>query len=94
MFIQSRPGSWNWLLHSAHATWCSLGAFGVLLAAALCLALVWLIVTWGWIRLGDGGVLGWLADARPAVLLAIGVSWSAPERRVTGAAVVDEGEHL
>ena len=76
----------------AHATWRSLGAFGVLLASALCLALVWLIVSWGWIRLDDGGVLGWLADALLAVLLAIGVSWSLLERRVTGQVVVDEGE--
>jgi lipopolysaccharide export system protein LptC len=37
-------------------------------------------------------VLGWLADVILAVLLAIGVSWSLVERRVTGQVVVDEGE--
>jgi hypothetical protein len=83
-------GAWAFC---AHATWRSLGAFGVLLATALCLALVWLLVSWGWIRLNAGGVLGWLADALLAVLLAIGVSWSLLERRVTGQVVVDEGEH-
>jgi len=83
-------GGWAFF---AHATWRSLGTFGVLLATALCAALVWLLVSWGWIRLGDGGVLGWVADAMIAVLLAIGVSWSLVERRVTGQVVVDEGDH-
>ena len=82
-------GAWVFF---AHATWRSLGTFGVLLATALCAALVWLLVSWGWIRLSTGGVLGWLADAMLAVLLAIGVSWSLVERRVTGQVVVDEGE--
>jgi hypothetical protein len=82
-------GAWAFF---AHATWRSLGSFGVLLATALCAALVWLLVSWGWIRLSAGGVLGWIADAMLAVLLAIGVSWSILERRVTGQVVVDEGE--
>ena len=82
-------GGWAFF---AHATWRSLGTFGVLLAAALCAALVWLLASWGWIRLGEGGVLGWLADAMLAAVLAIGLSWSLVERRVTGQVVVDEGE--
>ncbi len=77
----------------AHATWRALGTFGVLLATALFAAVVWLIVSWGWIRLGNPGVLGWLSDLLLAVLLAVGVSWSLVERRVTGQVVVDQGEH-
>jgi len=83
-------GGWAFF---AHATWRSLGTFGVLLATALCAALVWLLVSWGWIRLDSGGVLGWIADVVLAVLLAIGVSWSLVERRVTGQVVVDEAGH-
>ncbi len=82
-------GGWAFF---AHSTWRSLGTFGVLLAAALLATLVWLVVSWGWIRLSDAGVLGWVADAMLAVLLAIGISWSLVERRVTGQVVVDEGE--
>jgi hypothetical protein len=77
----------------AHATWRSLGTFGLLLATGLCMAFVWLLVSWGWIRLNEHGVVGWLADAMLAILLAIGLSWSLVERRVTGQVVVDEGEH-
>jgi hypothetical protein len=62
-----------------------LGAVGLPLATARCLALVRLIVSWGWIR---------LADALLAVPLAIVVSSSLLERRVTGQVVVDEGEHV
>jgi len=83
-------GAWAFC---AHATWRSLGGFGVLLTTALCLALVWLLISWGWIRLNGGGALGWLADALLAVLLAVGVSWSLLQRRVSGQVVVDEGEH-
>ena len=82
-------GAWAFF---AHSTWRSLGTFGVLLAGALLAALVWLAASWGWIRLDDAGALGWLADAMLAVLLAIGVSWSLVERRVTGQVVVDEGD--
>ena len=82
-------GGWAF---AVHATWRSLGTFGVVLAAALCAALVWLLVSWGWIRLSAGGVVGWLVDAMLAVLLAVGVSWSLVERRVTGQVVVDEPE--
>ena len=81
-------GAWGFF---AHSTWRSLGTFGVLLAAGLCAATVWLFVSWGWIRLSEPGAVGWLADAMLAVLLAIGVSWSLVERRVTGQVVVDEG---
>lgn len=81
-------GGWAFF---AHATWRSLGTFGVLLATALYATTVWLLVSWGWIRLGDRTVAGWLAVALLAVLLSIGVSWSLISRRVTGQVDVDEG---
>ncbi len=82
-------GGWAFF---AHSTWRALGAFGVVLALALCAAFVWLFASKGWVHL-DGSVAGWLADAIVAVLLAVGVSWSLVERRVTGQVVVDEGDH-
>ncbi len=81
-------GGWAFF---AHATWRALGPFGIGLGAALCASFVWLIASKGWLRL-EGGALGWIADATLALLLAIGVSWSLVERRVTGQVVVDEGE--
>jgi hypothetical protein len=81
-------GGWAFFVH---ATWRALGAFGVLLGVALCAAFVWLFVSRGWLQL-DGGALGWIADGVAALLLAVGISWSLVERRVTGQVVVDEGE--
>jgi hypothetical protein len=75
-----------------HATWRSLGAFGLLLGAALCAAVVWLITSWGWISL-HGASLAWILVLAIGVLLAVGLSWSIVERRATGQVVVDEGEH-
>ena len=51
-------GGWAF---AAHATWRSLGTFGLLLASGLFAAIVWLLVSWGWIKLGDQSVIGWLA---------------------------------
>jgi hypothetical protein len=83
-------GGWGFFVH---ATWRSLGTFGLLLGSGLGAAFVWLLVSWGWIRLDAQGMVGWLADALLAILLAVGVSWSLVERRVTGQVVVDEGDH-
>ncbi len=80
-------GAWGFFIH---ATWRSLGTTGVLFAAALSGALIWLLVSWHWFSLKDTGVISWLALASLAVLLAIGVSWSHIRRRVTGQTDVDE----
>lgn len=81
-------GGWAFF---AHATWRSLGTFGVVLAMGIYAATVWLLVSWGWIRLGDRALYGWLAVALLALLLAVGVSWSLVSRRVTGQVDVEEG---
>jgi hypothetical protein len=80
-------GGWAFF---AHATWRALGTFGLVLLAALFAAVIWLFVSWGWIRLGDSGVLTWVALAMLTLLLAIGTSWSLVQRRVTGQVDVDE----
>jgi Family of unknown function (DUF6524) len=77
----------------AHATWRSLGSFGLLFALALCAAVVWLLVSWGWFSLHDRGVLTWLALAMLSLLLAIGVCWSQLRRRITGQVDVEETDH-
>jgi hypothetical protein len=80
-------GAWGFF---AHATWRSLGTVGVLFAALLAAALIWLLTSWGWFSLKDTSVVSWLALACLALLLAVGVCWSHIRRRVTGQTDVDE----
>jgi hypothetical protein len=80
-------GAWVFF---AHATWRALGTAGLLFAAALCAAVIWLFVWWGWFSLRDTGVLTWIALAMLALLLAVGVSWSLVRRRITGQVDVEE----
>jgi hypothetical protein len=72
------------------ATLRSLGALGVLLALALFAALIWLIVSWGWVQLQNTGAIVWLGLVILALILAIGMSWSHLYQRWSGQATVDE----
>lgn len=72
------------------ATLKSIGLIGMVLAFALCAALIWMIVSWGWVRLEDTGALTWIALVVLALILAIGMAWAHLYRRWTGQATVDE----
>jgi hypothetical protein len=80
-------GGWTF---SIHATWRSLGQFGVLLGIAFFGALVWLLASYDWIDLSHGGVIGWLMVVLLGSLLAVGLSWSLVQRRITGQVDVEE----
>jgi hypothetical protein len=71
------------------ATLRSIGTIGVLLAAALFAALLWLLVSQGWLDLGNTLALVWIALVVLSLLLAVGMSWSHVNRRLTGQADVD-----
>lgn len=72
------------------ATLKSIGVFGMVLAFALFAALIWLVVTWGWISLSDTSALTWVGLVILAFILAVGMSWSHLYRRWTGQTTVDE----
>lgn len=72
------------------ATLRAIGLIGMALALALFAALVWLMVSWGWISLQDRNVMAWVALVVLAFILAIGMSWSHLYQRWTGQATVDE----
>lgn len=80
-------GGWAF---SVHATWRSLGQFGLLLAAAFYAAVIWALAAHGWIDLHHAGTPGWLAVILLGVLLALGLSWSLVQRRVTGQVDVED----
>jgi hypothetical protein len=78
-----------WIVYLG-ATLKSIGVFGMMLAFALFAALIWLVVSWGWVTLSDTHVITWIGLIILALILAIGMSWSHLYRRWTGQATVDE----
>jgi len=73
----------GWILH-VRATIRSLGPIGVLLAGLFLAAILWLLVSWGWIRMDRSDTVAWVVLSMVAVVLALGVSWSEIRRRITG----------
>jgi hypothetical protein len=74
------------------ATLSSIGPLGMVLALALFAALIWLIVSWGWVKLSDTGAIVWIALVVLALILALGMSWSYLYRRWSGQATVEDGD--
>ena len=74
------------------ATFRSIGVLGMVLALALFAALIWLIVSWGWITLDNTSALAWIGLVILALILAIGMSWSHLYQRWSGQATVDEAD--
>jgi hypothetical protein len=79
----------GWLVFLG-ATLRSIGLLGMVLAFALCAALIWMIASWGWVRLDDTNALTWIGLVVLALIMAIGMAWAHLYRRWTGQATVDE----
>lgn len=72
------------------ATIRSIGAFGMVLVAAIVAALVWVLVDWGVLELGNTSLDVWLGIFAMSVVLGIGLSWSIIRKRLSGQADVDD----
>lgn len=72
------------------ATMRSIGLLGALLLVAFFGAVIWLVVSWGWIDPHNGTAMAWVILFVFSAILAVGVSWSHMRRRLTGQADVDE----
>ena len=72
------------------ATLRAIGLLGMLLALALFAALIWMMLSWGWVTLNDRNVLIWIGLVVLALILAVGMSWSHLYQRWTGQATVDD----
>jgi hypothetical protein len=68
----------------------AIGVLGLVLMVALCAAIVWLLVSWGWIEVGSTTVMTWIVLVSLGLILGIGMSWSIIRRELTGQASVDE----
>ena len=74
------------------ATWNSLGAFGMLMAAAFFGVMIWLLIEWGLLTLGNTSVMTWVIEFVLSGVLAVGMSWSHIRRKVSGQYDTDEIE--
>jgi hypothetical protein len=74
------------------ATFRSLGAFGMLVIAALFGAMIWVLIDWGVLALGNQNLNVWLGIFALSLILGIGLSWSILRQRLSGQASVDEIE--
>jgi len=71
------------------ATLRSIGSIGIVLAAALFAALLWFLVSQGWLDLHNTRALVWIALFVLSLILAVGMSWSHVSRRLSGQSDVD-----
>ena len=81
----------GWTIY-LRATARSLGAFGLLLAAAFFGALLWMVIDWGLVDADSVKAITYIILVILCGILAIGISWSHIRRRMTGQVDVDEVE--
>lgn len=78
----------GWIMF-LHATFVSLGLFGILLAAAFFGTFTWLLFDQGWIT-PMNEVVSWVSLVILAAILTIGMAWSHIWRRLSGQVDIDE----
>ena len=74
------------------ATLRSIGAFGMLLVAALFGSGLWVLYSWGLLSLQNSTLNTWLGLFALSLILGVGLSWSILKRRLSGQATVDDGD--
>jgi hypothetical protein len=81
----------GWLMF-LRATWNSLGALGTILAAGFFSVIIWLLIEWKLLSLGDGSTIQWVILFILTGVLAVGMSWSHIRRKLSGQYDTDEIE--
>lgn len=77
----------------AVATLRSIGAFGVILIAAIFGAGLWVLIDWQLLTLNNSALNTWLGLLTLSIILGLGLSWSILRQRLSGQATVDEVEN-
>ena len=67
----------------------SIGTLGLVLMAALFAAIVWWIVSKGWLDVSNRSAMAWIVLLILGLMLGVGMSWSHVRRRISGQAAVD-----
>ena len=79
-------GAWIFFVRSTMA---AIGTLGLVLLLALFSAIVWWLVSQGWLDVSNRSALAWVVLLILGLVLGIGMSWSHIRRGVTGQASVD-----
>jgi hypothetical protein len=79
-------GLWVFFVRSALM---SMGAFGLVLVMALFAAIVWWMVSMGWLDVGNRSAMGWVVLTILGLVLGFGMSWAHIRQRISGQASVD-----
>lgn len=79
----------GWIVY-LRATLRSIGAFGMLLIAAIVAALLWVLYDFGVLTLDNQALNTWLGILALSAVLGIGLSWSIVRRKLSGQADVDD----
>jgi len=66
------------------AAWVSLGAFGIVLVAALIGTVVWMLVQFGVVAADDRRLMVWIVLVGVGIVLGVGVSWAKLRQRASG----------
>ena len=79
-------GAWIFFVRSTMA---AMGTLGVVLLLALFGAIVWWVVSQGWLDVSNRSAMAWVVLLILGLVLGIGMSWSHIRREVSGQASVD-----
>ena len=79
-------GAW---LFFVRATFTSLGTAGVVLLLALFAAIVWWMVSQGWLSVANRSAMAWVVLTCLGLMLGIGMSWAHIRARISGQSSVD-----
>jgi hypothetical protein len=82
----------GWVIF-VRTTWESIGALGLLLAAAFFAGMVWLLVDVDLLRMQSLAAVIWVVLICVAIVLAVGMSWGHMQKRASGQVDVDDVDH-
>ncbi len=75
------------------ATLRSIGGLGMFLVLAVVASLLWVLIDWGVLALGNQSLNVWIGIFALSVVLGIGMSWSYVRRALTGQFDVDDTDN-
>ena len=72
------------------STWRAIGPIGLVLAGLFFAALLWVLISYGWLDPTQANLMTWVILVVIATILATGLSWSHLRRRMSGQVDVDD----